>query len=142
MTICSELNGSQAPSTFDRHAANPVLGGYHGDFEAISCGRGWKGRRCSAFMETGAGLRLVLQPGAVRSDLSSEVVIVMRREVWPALSIGAAVLTARAREQGGKLETSGLNGGQVVELLAAGLVGVERGVMVVIRQPPPPQSAS
>jgi hypothetical protein len=93
-------------------------------------------------METGAGLRLVLQPGAVRSDLSSEVVIVMRREVWPALSIGAAVLTARAREQGGKLETSGLNGGQVVELLAAGLVGVERGVMVVIRQPPPPQSAS
>ena len=54
-----------------------------------------------------------------------------RRGVGWTVSIGAAELLERARRQGGRLETSGLNGGYVVELLTAGLVDVKSGVMVM-----------
>ena len=47
------------------------------------------------------------------------------------LSQEALDLLERARQEGGRIDTSGLRGGHVVELLTAGLVDVQRGVMIV-----------
>lgn len=47
------------------------------------------------------------------------------------LSREALDLLERARQEGGRIDTSGLSGGHVVELLTAGLVEVQRGVMIV-----------
>lgn len=60
----------------------------------------------------------------------------MMRQAWfhvPRLSLGALELLAKVKSAGGRLESLGLNGAHVVELLVARLVDVERGVVIVTR---------